>query len=222
MPDRYAEPRKRMVERHLARRDIRDLRVLDAFGRVPREEFLRPEDRPQAYEDHPVGIGHGQTISQPYIVALMTQALELTGTEKVLEIGTGSGYQTAILCETAAEVYSIERIAELSEQADRVLKSLGYANYRLHVGDGTVGWPEVAPFDRIIVTAAGPEVPATLKGQLAEGGIMVIPVGPTKFQQLLLLRREGGGVTSRSITDVRFVRLIGEEAYRDEGYDDSA
>lgn len=202
-----------MLKNQLEPRGIKDLRVLEAFRRVPRESFVLDGDASQAYADHPIPIGYAQTISQPYMVALMTQCLELTGSEKVLEIGTGSGYQTAILCELAREVWSIERIQPLSERAAMTLQYLGYSSVHLRVGDGTLGWPEEAPFDRIIVTAAAPEVPPSLRKQLADDGLLVMPVGEMGIQALQVWRRRAGETESESVCDCVFVRLIGKEGY---------
>ena len=213
MTDPHDAARHYMVEEQLRRRGIRDPRVLDAFARLPRHVFVPSESELSAYEDHPLPIGDEQTISQPYMVALMTQCLELKGTERVLEIGTGSGYQTAVLCELAREVYSIERLPALSERAGLTLQYLGYRNVEMRVGDGTLGWPEQAPFDRILVTAAAPDVPPSLKRQLAEGGILVIPVGPVGMQQLMVLRKRAGETDAKSVCDCVFVKLIGEEGY---------
>ena len=202
-----------MVRNHLERRDIRDRRVLDAFRRVPRDRFVREDDVRQAYDDHPIPIGYGQTISQPYMVALMTQCLELAGTEKVLEIGTGSGYQTAILCELAGQVHSIERHEPLSERAEITLQYLGYRNFELYVGDGTLGRPDEAPFDRILVTASAPEIPPSLKEQLVDGGILVMPVGRVGMQMLTVLRKHVGESELEDICTCIFVPLIGEEGH---------
>lgn len=207
------EERNEMVDLDILRRDVQDERVLAAMRRVPRHVFVPEEQRPRAYLDTPLPIGCNQTISQPYIVAYMTQALELRGPERVLEIGTGSGYQTAILAELAADVYSIERWEELSRQAGRVLAQLGYRNIHLRVGDGSLGWPEAAPFDAILVTAAAPEVPMALKEQLAEGGHLVVPVGDPRFQELLQLRRCGSLFHRRSLGGCAFVPLIGEQGW---------
>jgi protein-L-isoaspartate(D-aspartate) O-methyltransferase len=183
------------------------------MGRVPRERFVAAAERELAYADHPLGIGCGQTISQPYIVGLMTEMLGLVGTERVLEIGTGSGYQAAILAELAGEVFSVERHAGLAESAGRLLAELGCRNVRLRVGDGTLGWPEQAPFDAIIVTAAAPRVPPSLKSQLADGGRLVIPVGCGFGQQLLAVRREGGQFSETPGIPCVFVPLVGKEGY---------
>jgi len=213
MSDPHETARRSMVTFQLESRDIRDLRVLEAFRRVPRDRFVLSSDVDQAYEDHPLSIGHGQTISQPYMVALMTQCLELAGSERVLEIGTGSGYQTAVLCELAKEVFSVERIEPLSDRAALTLQYLGYSNFHLTVGDGTLGWREEAPFDRIIVTAAAPDIPKSLTEQLAGEGILVIPVGPIGMQTLMVMRKHAGETESESVCDCVFVRLIGQEGY---------
>ncbi len=209
--------RERMVEKSLRGRDITDERVLGAFGRVRREEFVWEVDRDEAYTDHPIRIGEGQTISQPYMVALMTQWLALEGHERVLEIGTGSGYQTAILAELAREVYTIERLASLSGSARERLKRLGYGNVHYRVGDGTLGWPEEAeraPFDAVIVTAGAPSVPEPLKRQLAPGARLVIPVGPGREQDLhVVTKLPEGTFKTRSVCPCIFVKLLGEEGW---------
>ena len=210
---RWRDERESMVERQLRRRGIRDTRVLDAFLAVPRHRFLPSRWIDQAYEDHPVEIGAGQTISQPYIVGLMTQALCLSGGERVLEIGTGSGYQTAILAKLCAQVYTIERLAELAESAQRVLGKVGAANVHFRVGDGTLGWPEEAPFDRIMVTAAAPSVPNSLKDQLADGGRLVMPVGGRGGQDLVALERRGDAFHTERLCGCVFVRLVGREGW---------
>ena len=213
MSDPYEAVRESMVNVQLRSRDVKDLRVLEAFRRVPRDRFVLAGDVDRAYEDHPLSIGHGQTISQPYMVGLMTQCLELAGAERVLEVGTGSGYQTAILCELAKEVFSIERIGPLSDRAALTLQYLGYSNFHLEVGDGTLGWRDESPFDRIIVTAAAPEIPKTLTEQLAGEGILVIPVGPVGMQTLMVMRKHAGETESESVCDCVFVKLIGQEGY---------
>lgn len=201
---------ERMVKLQIEKRDVRDTRVLEAMRGVPRHLFVPLGSRALAYEDHPVSIGQGQTISQPYMVAFMTQALELRGGERVLEIGTGSGYQTAILAELCREVFSIERIPELAAAAQRALMALGYRNIRLRVGDGSEGWPEYAPFDGILVAAAAPSIPQKLRDQLADNGVMVIPVGDwRRTQEILVARRTGGAVTVERSIGCRFVPLIG-------------
>lgn len=213
----YHIARKRMVEEQLRRGGIRDERVLEAMARVPRHLFVDEALWGRAYGDYPLNIGENQTISQPLMVALMTEVLGLQGREKVLEIGTGCGYQTAILCELAGETYSIERIARLSHRARRVLYGLGHLRFHLRIGDGSKGWPEAAPFDAIIVTAAGPSVPPVLLAQLAEGGRMVIPVGTEESQTLKLYRRVAGTVTEHVLGGCRFVKLIGEYGWKEGG-----
>ncbi|HEY8516346.1 MAG TPA: protein-L-isoaspartate(D-aspartate) O-methyltransferase [Candidatus Binatia bacterium] len=200
--------RKRMVE-ELAARGIRDRRVLSAMATIPRHVFVDEALRERAYDDHPLPIGHGQTISHPYTVALMTEALELQGTERVLEIGTGSGYQTAVLARICANVFTIERIAALASRARRVLDQLGLYNVALRVGDGTIGWNAEAPFDAIIVTAGTPQLPRPLLSQLRAGGRLVVPVGEEDSQTLMRLRVDADGVTEEYIGDCRFVKLLG-------------
>jgi len=214
----FAARRQEMVEHQIRARGVRDRLVLDAMNRVPREAFLPRTAHELAYSDSPLPIAAGQTISQPYIVAFMIEALALHGGERVLEIGSGSGYAAAVLGEIAGEVYTIERIAELAGQSTRVLKSLGYRNVHVRCGDGTLGWPEQAPFDAIIVTAGGPTVPASLKSQLKIGGRMVIPIGSdTTSQELMRLTRHSETwFKSEAIADVRFVPLIGDEGWQDE------
>ncbi len=201
--------RRRMVEEQLKGRDIRDERVLDAMRRVPRHLFVPTEVRDQAYGDHPLPIGHAQTISQPYIVAFMTEALDVQPTHKVLEIGTGSGYQAAVLAELARDVYTIEIVEPLAETAGKVLSELSYKNIHTRIGNGYAGWPEQAPFDRIMVTAAPPEVPPALIGQLALDGVIAIPVG-TGIQELQVLRRTKDGLTLLKTLPVRFVPMTGK------------
>lgn len=206
--DKWLRARQEMVETQIRQRGVRDPRVLEAMLKVPRHLFVPEAYRDQAYMDGPLPIGKGQTISQPYIVALMTELLELDGDEKVLEIGTGSGYQAAILAELAREVYTIEIIPELSKRAETILRGLGYKNIHFRIGDGYKGWPEEAPFDAIIVTAAPPEVPQALVDQLSDdGGRMVVPVG-TWDQDLLLIIKEGGKITRKNIAPVRFVPMV--------------
>jgi protein-L-isoaspartate(D-aspartate) O-methyltransferase len=207
--DTRREERERMIERQIVARGIKDLRVLAALRDTPRHEFVPKEVREQAYQDRPLSIGFQQTISQPYIVALMSEALELSGDEVVLEIGTGSGYQAAVLGRLAKEVYSIEIVPELGERAKRDLARLGLSNVHVRVGDGYQGWPKHAPFDAIIVTAAPPKVPQPLIDQLAIGGRMVLPVGRWS-QELLLLRRTAKGIEREKLIDVRFVPMTGE------------
>jgi protein-L-isoaspartate(D-aspartate) O-methyltransferase len=198
-----------MVESQLRARGIRDERVLAAMTRVPRHQFVPADQQASAYGDHPVAIGHGQTISQPYVVAFMTEALRLSPSDVVLEVGTGSGYQTAILAELASEVYTIEVVPELAARATKTLEALGYRNIHVRVGDGHAGWPERAPFSRIIVTAAPEEIPAELVDQLAVGGTMIIPVGPVAGdQELRILTKWEEGVTTQRSLPVRFVPMI--------------
>ena len=192
---------------------ITDNKVLEAMLKVPRDEFIEPYLKSSSYVDAPQPIGDGQTISQPYIVALMTEYLGLKGDEKVLELGTGCGYQTSILCELAKEVYSIERIESLYSKSKKNLKKLGYTNAHLFLGDGTFGLPEYAPYDAIIVTATSPEVPSPLKSQLAPSGRMVIPVGKSSPQELIVVIREGETFSLNYICGVYFVPLIGKYAW---------
>lgn len=209
-----ADARRQMVEAQLARRGIRDPRTLAAMARVPRERFVPPELTERAYEDGPLAIGLGQTISQPYMVATMSEALELRGGERVLEVGTGSGYQTAVLLEMGADVLSVELLPELSARARANLDAAGYAGRgRLRVGDGSMGAPEEAPFDRVIVTAGAPDVPLTLLEQTREGGALVVPVGGEREQELLRLRRRDGRVTRESLCGCVFVKLRGAEGW---------
>jgi protein-L-isoaspartate(D-aspartate) O-methyltransferase len=205
-----------MVQDHLLRRGIRDPRVVGAMGRIPRHEFVSDEYRDQAYEDRPLPIGEGQTVSQPYIVAVTLEALSLRGCETVLEVGTGSGYQSAILAELARKVYSIERHESLAHSAEEVLARLNYTNIEIMVGDGSRGWPQRAPFDAIVVSAAAPRIPPAIFMQLREGGRMVIPVGPSEAQDLQLVRKLNGEAVVVSLNGCRFVPLIGEQGYQDD------
>ena len=207
--DQFAALRDRMVDQQIRARGVVDPRVLLAVRKVPRHSFIPQHLWDQAYNDYPLPIGGDQTISQPYIVALMTEILELQATDRVLEIGTGSGYQTAILAELAAEVFSIDRMGDLANRAKAVLDSLGYANVQIRVGDGTLGWPEAAPFDGIIVTAGAPKVPRPLTEQLALGGRLVIPVGDMFSQTLTCVRQTESGLKFEYHGGCRFVRLIG-------------
>ena len=209
----YTIARKKMIEAQLIARGIRDPRVIDAMSRIPRHEFIDPGMAAQAYLDHPLNIGSKQTISQPYIVALMTESLELTGSEKILEIGTGSGYQTAILAELSREVFSIERITSLSNLARRTLYRLCYTNVTLRIGDGTLGWPEQAPFDRILVAAGSPQIPEPYLEQLAENGILVMPMGGDEEQQLIRIRKKKDQWTQENLSPCRFVKLLGERGW---------
>jgi len=207
-PAIYVTLRLRMVDSQIRARGIEDERVLSAMSRVPRHEFTAGRYRDQAYEDYPLPIGEGQTISQPYIVALMLEALALTPSDRVLEIGTGSGYVTALLAELAAEVVSLERYAVLADEARGLLADLGHSNVKVIVGDGTFGFPPGAPYDAIIVSAAGPEVPRPLLAQLAEGGRMIIPVGSFDSQQLQLIRMHNGQPHTQWRELCRFVPLV--------------
>ena len=210
--ERMTLERQRMVTEQLAApgRDITNARVLAAMGKVPRHEFVPVHWRSQAYQDCPLPIGHDQTISQPYIVAFMTERLEPRPTDRVLEIGTGSGYQAAVLAELTAQVYTIEIVEELAHRATADLKRLGYTNVFVRAGDGYKGWPEAALFDAIIVTCAPEKVPAPLLEQLKEGGRMIIPVGPAGDQELVLLRKQGGKIERRAVLPVRFVPMTGQ------------
>ena len=206
--DYFQAERERMVRTQLAERGIREVRVLDAMSRVPRHEFVPETLRQEAYEDHPLPIGEGQTISQPYIVAAMLEHLALQATDRVLEVGTGSGYVTALLSLLCAEVYSVERHAQLAALAESTLHRLGYRNMKIRVGDGRQGWPEYAPFDAILVSAATPEMPPALFAQLREGGRMVVPVGPPSSQELQLIGKIGGEPEVRVLEGCRFVPLV--------------
>ncbi len=211
--DAYETSRARMVEEQLAHRGITDERVLAAMRRVPRHLFVEEPLRDRAHGDHPLPIGEEQTISQPYIVGLMTQLLELRGQEKILEVGTGSGYQTAVLAELARRVCSIERLPRLAERARSLLEQLGYDNVWVRVGSGTLGWPDEAPFDRILVTAGGPSVPPPLFQQLAEGGRMVVPVGDVANQTLTVVEKIRGEMKTSPCGDCKFVKLVGKYAW---------
>lgn len=211
----YEKLKKRMLEEQLIPRGIEDKRVLDAFYKIERHKFVPETLAQSAYGDFPVSIGEGQTISQPYIVALMTQCLALGGEERVLEIGTGSGYQTAILAELAKEVYSIERFPGLEERAKALLNSLGYSNIKIMQGDGTLGWPEAAPFDRIIITAASPRIPLPLTDQLKENGKLVLPLGETFSQVLTVAEKKQGKLESVQVCGCVFVPLVGKYGYKD-------
>jgi len=203
----FAARRAEMVAAQIESRGIKDRRVLSAMRRVPRHLFVPEELRSHAYDDEPLPIGEGQTISQPYIVAYMTEALGLKGNERVLEIGTGSGYQTAVLAELVPEVYTVELLGGLSSRAQSVLERLGYSRLHFRVGDGTFGWAEFSPYDAIMVAAAAVSVPRHLQDQLGESGRLIIPVG-SGFQELVLIRREGQGFSRTKLLPVRFVPLI--------------
>jgi protein-L-isoaspartate(D-aspartate) O-methyltransferase len=209
MGEKYAPVREKMIEEQLVARQIRDARVLEAMRKVPRHLFVPDEIKAHAYEDRPLPIGQDQTISQPYMVALMVQALELTGSEKVLEIGTGSGYETAILAELCSEVFSIERLAELADQAQALLRALGYRNVRIKVGDGTLGWEEYAPYDAIVISASSPQIPRPLLEQLEPGGAFVVPIGEEQLQSLVRLRKTNEGIREEYLGECRFVKLKG-------------
>ncbi|MFO7838458.1 MAG: protein-L-isoaspartate(D-aspartate) O-methyltransferase [Desulfosalsimonadaceae bacterium] len=212
--NQYARQREQMVERQLAARGISDQRVLEAFREVRRHRFVPSHYREFSYTDQPLSIGHNQTISQPYIVAFMTEALDPEKDEKVLEVGTGSGYQAAILAKLFSSVYTIEIIGDLGESARQLLQELGYDNVHVRVGDGYQGWPEHAPFDAIIVTCSPVEVPRPLKGQLAEGGRIIIPIGKKFAQELVLLRKKDGELHEESVLPVRFVPMVDEQGER--------
>ncbi len=207
----FEKSRERLISR--IGTEIRDKRVLEAMSRIPREKFVPPELQNSAYEDRPLPIGLGQTISQPLIVAMMTEALELTGKEKVLEIGTGSGYQTAILAELADTVISVERLPELADAAGSLLKELGYANVTVHVAGKRLGWPDEAPYDAIITTAGAPEVPPDLIAQLKINGILIIPVGSRHLQELYKITRLKTKNKIQDLGGCRFVSLIGQGAW---------
>ncbi len=211
----FKKARDRMVETQIAARGVHDERVLEAMRKVPRHQFVDEALRDQAYSDHPLPIGEKQTISQPYIVALMTESLELSGTEKILEIGTGSGYQSAVLAELADRVFSIERYPALAYRANGVLRKLGYRNVIVRVGDGSLGWPDDAPFDGILVTAGTPSIPQPLIDQLAVGGRLVVPVGDRMSQELVLVRRHAEGINKSHLGGVRFVDLIGKWGWKE-------
>ncbi len=204
-----------MVEEQLRRRGIRDPRVLAVMERVPRHEFVDPRYQREAYDDHPIPIGEGQTISQPYVVAAMAEALALQPADVALEIGTGSGYQAAVLAELAQAVYTVERHAALAARAAETLRRLGYKNVEVLVGDGSEGLPEHAPYDAILVAAAAPQVPPPLLAQLCEGGRMIVPVGNPASQQLELIRKLQGRPVASHLDLVRFVPLIGREGFRE-------
>ncbi len=206
--------RKRMVETQLITRGICDSKVLEAFSKVPRHKFIDEKFLVIAYADHPLPISAGQTISQPFMVALMTELLKLKGTERVLEIGAGSGYQAAILSELASQVFTVERIEALTQFAKTNLEKLGYKNVKVKTGDGTLGWPEFAPYDAIIVTAGAPKVPQALVDQLREGGRLVIPVGNNFTQMLTLVEKKKTGVEASQTCGCMFVPLIGKDGWK--------
>ncbi len=210
---RLAELRARMVEEQLRSRGIRDPRVLAAMGKVPREAFIASEDLKAAYGDHPLPIGAGQTVSQPYIVAAMVGALALLPTDRVLEVGTGTGYEAAVLGELVAEVWTIERHYELANRAREILARLGYANVHVVHGDGSLGLPEQAPFHKILVAAAAPRIPQSLVAQLADGGRLVVPVGDRYEQQVHIVRKEGNELVVTTHDLCRFVPLVGAQGW---------
>jgi protein-L-isoaspartate(D-aspartate) O-methyltransferase len=212
----YSKARQRMVDEQIASRGIKDIRVLNALNKVPRHVFVEEALHGQAYNDYPLPIGEKQTISQPFMVALMTQALELKGDERVLEIGTGSGYQAAILAELAEWVYSIERIRSLANRARRILYELHYYNVEIGITDGTQGWKEKAPFQAITVTAGSPDVPQPLLDQLTMGGRLVVPVGDAFSQTLVRVIRTKKGFKREDMGGCHFVRLIGEYGWQEE------
>ena len=203
----FQQMRDRMVDTQILPRDVRNIAVVQAMRRVPRELFVPEDVRPFAYDDRPLPIGRGQTISQPYIVAYMTQALELDPSHIVLEIGTGSGYQAAVLASIVKQVYSIEIVPDLAETARHTLAQAGYRNVDVRTGNGYLGWRERAPFDRIIVTAAPPDIPQALVDQLAVGGVMVVPVG-TGYQEIVIITKTPAGVTQKRTIEVRFVPMV--------------
>jgi len=206
----YALLRKKMVEEQLIPRGISNPKVIDAFLKVERHRFIPEKLRENSYADFPVPIGEGQTISQPYIVALMTESLDLSGESKVLEIGTGSGYQTAILAELSKEVYTVERFSSLAEKAGSLFQELGYSNINMKTGDGSLGWKEEAPFSRIIVTAASPGLPPPLIEQLSEGGKIVLPLGETYSQALTIIEKKQGQINKETVCSCVFVPLVGK------------
>lgn len=213
-PNDYDRLRDRMVKEQIIARGVKDTRVLNAMKKVPRHLFVTSKNRIFSYGDFPLSIGEGQTISQPYIVAFMTESLKLTGDDKVLEIGTGSGYQAAILAELARAVYTIEIIPTLGERAQQTLNALGYKNIHVKIGDGYNGWPEMAPFDAVIVTCAPEKIPVALVEQLREGGRMIIPVGKEgSIQKLVKATKKGGKIETRKEMDVRFVPMIGGDPF---------
>lgn len=218
--DLFLKARREMVLNQMERRGIRDPRLLGVLRSVPRHRFVPPELWERAYEDNPLPIGERQTISQPYIVAVMTELLELRGSETVLEIGTGSGYQAAVLAEMAAVVHSVERHAALARRAQDLLVELGYENVFVHVGDGSLGWPLSAPYQAILVTAAAPQIPAPLVAQLAEGGQLVIPVGSRSGQTLERWRKTAGQIQREALFPVAFVPLRGHMGWQDDDWEE--
>ena len=212
---KYSGQRRKMVEDQLIQRGVKDVRILEAMNRIPRHLFVHESLQHRAYGDHPLPIGENQTISHPHTVAAMTEALNLKGREKVLEIGTGSGYQTALLGELCAQVFTIERIRSIALKAQEVLGRLGYMKIVFKVFDGTYGWPDQAPFDAILIAAASPDVPKNLLVQLADNGRLVMPVGGAQNQRLRLVVKEGGRVTESEIGECKFVPLVGKYGWAD-------
>jgi protein-L-isoaspartate(D-aspartate) O-methyltransferase len=210
----FKRNRDRMVRDQIEARGVSDPEVLRAMRKVPRHLFVEEALIPQAYEDHPLPLGHGQTISQPYVVAWMTELLDVSRGQRVLEIGTGSGYQAAVLAELGAYVFTVERVRPLYEAARRLLENMRYLKVRFKLDDGTLGWPDEAPFDRIVVTAGGPRIPEPLLAQLADPGRMVIPVGASRrSQELHVVRKENGRILARKLGDVMFVDLVGAHGW---------
>ncbi len=210
----FAILRKRMVQEQLVPRGIKDPRVLEVFSKIERHKFIPDDFRSSSYADYPVSIGEGQTISQPFIVALMTQSLEVNPEDKILEIGTGSGYQTAVLAGLAKEVYTIERIESLAKRAEALLKEIGYNNITIKVDDGTLGWKENAPFDKIIITAASPRIPLPLTEQLTEKGKLIVPLGESFSQVLTLVEKRADRLQYQQICGCVFVPLVGKYGWK--------
>src|SRR5499433_2912728 len=211
----YAQTRERMVQEQLVSRGIKDTRVLGVMARVPRHLFLESELRDQAYEDHPLPIGANQTISQPYMVALMAEALELKGTERVFEVGTGSGYLAAVLSELCAEVYSVETVEKLASTARNLLTSLGYRNVSVLMGDGTLGWEEHSPYDAVVISAAAPCIPRPLLEQLKTPGYLVFPMGEKELQTLVRIRKDKAGIREEYLGECQFVKLKGQYGWEE-------
>jgi len=211
----YAQTRERMVQEQLVSRGIKDTRVLGVMARVPRHLFLESELRNQAYEDHPLPIGANQTISQPYMVALMAEALELKGTERVFEVGTGSGYLAAVLSELCAEVFSVETVEKLASKARTVLTNLGYRNVSVLMGDGTLGWEEHSPYDAVVISAAAPCIPRPLLEQLKTPGYLVFPMGEKELQTLVRIRKDKAGIREEYLGECQFVKLKGQYGWED-------
>lgn len=203
-----------MVQEQLQARGIKDNKILEIMLKIPRHRFVEEGLQPMAYSDHPLSIGEGQTISQPYIVAYMTECLQIGPEDRILEIGTGCGYQTAVLAEVAAHVYSVERLPPLFSKARKTLRQLGYTNIHLRLGDGSEGWQKYAPYDGILVAAAGPGIPQPYLDQLSEGGRLILPVGDESFQELILVTKEGGKFHHQSLSGVRFVKLKGKHGFQ--------